>query len=59
VSRIGQAVEEPQLAEVQVGLDAVGLTQGVRATIASIVRDQCTALESVREELLAGRLPVF
>jgi S-adenosylmethionine synthetase len=59
VSRIGQAVEEPQLAEVQVGLDPVGLTQGVRATIAAVVRDQCAALESVREELLAGRLPVF
>jgi S-adenosylmethionine synthetase len=59
VSRIGQPVEEPQLAEVQVGLDTASLTQGVRATIAGIVRDQCAALESVRDELLAGRLPVF
>jgi S-adenosylmethionine synthetase len=59
VSRIGQAVEEPQLAEVQVRLDAAGLTQGVRATISSIVRAQCAALESVREELLVGRLALF
>jgi S-adenosylmethionine synthetase len=59
VSRIGQAVDEPQLAEVQVGLDAVGLTQGVRATIAGVVREHLAALECVREELLAGRFPVF
>jgi S-adenosylmethionine synthetase len=59
VSRIGQPVEEPRLTEVQVALDAVGLTQGVRATIAGVVREHLASLESVREELLAGRLPVF
>jgi S-adenosylmethionine synthetase len=59
VSRIGQAVDEPQLAEVQVGLNGAGLGLSVRSAIADIVRNQCASLAGLREELLAGRLPVF
>jgi S-adenosylmethionine synthetase len=59
VSRIGQAVDEPQLADVQVSAVGADLPSGARATIAEIVREQCASLESVREELLAGRLTVF
>jgi S-adenosylmethionine synthetase len=59
VSRIGQAVEEPQLAEVQVALDGANIGPDVRQAIVEIVRRECTSLESVREALLAGRLSVF
>jgi S-adenosylmethionine synthetase len=59
VSRIGAPIEEPQLADVQVGLGDVELDPAGRDAIERVVREQCAALDAVREDLLAGHVTVF
>jgi S-adenosylmethionine synthetase len=59
VSRIGEPVNEPQLAEIQLGGDATGLAADTRATVGDVVREKFSSLDAVREELLRGELPVY
>jgi S-adenosylmethionine synthetase len=58
VSRIGHPVDEPGLADVHVVVDDA-TPAPKRDEIASLLRRELGSLDALREELLAGRLPVY
>lgn len=58
VSRIGRSVADPGFAEARLVLREGELVPAMRARIGELVHEGLTAIPSIREELLAGRLEV-
>ena len=59
VSQIGRAVNDPYIADVQVGLIGSGSVASVRRAIAEILHAELDSLPALRDALLDGRVAVF
>ena len=59
VSQIGRAINDPHIADVQVGFVDSGSLTGVREVIGEVVRTELDGLSALRDALLDGRVPVF
>jgi S-adenosylmethionine synthetase len=58
VSEIGHRVDEPRVADVQLGLEARSV-EDVRSQVDRVFRDQLARLPELREDLLHGRVVVY
>jgi S-adenosylmethionine synthetase len=59
LSRIGAPVAEPELADVQLGTGGEPLTDALRARGLSILREQLSRMEALRDDIVAGRVGVY
>jgi S-adenosylmethionine synthetase len=59
VSRIGAAVDDPQVVDVELGLADGGAVDDLRAEVADVVVAQLAQIPALRRELLEQRLTVF
>lgn len=58
VSQIGRPIDDPQVVDVRLAMNEPRCSDGVRAKVAAVVRDQLGRLPELRQELIEERLTV-